>query len=112
MAQSLFANSSICSLRIIYTPSSFARSALIHFQETGTLQATYPHKSERSGLSSFLFFMIADGEGRLTYDGEAYDLKKGDCVFIDCKKLYSHGNGRVMDNFDADNQTDALWSLQ
>ena len=112
MAQGLFANSFIGSPRIIYTPSSFARSALIHLQETGTLQATYPHKSERSGLSSFLFFMVVDGEGRLTYDGEVYELRKGDCVFIDCKKAYSHETGRTLDSFDADDQTDALWSLQ
>ena len=58
MAQGLFANSFIGSPRIIYTPSSFARSALIHLQETGTLQVTYPHKSERSGLSSFPFLWL------------------------------------------------------
>ena len=40
----------VYSRRIIYTPSPFARSSLIHLQETGTLQATHPHKNERSGL--------------------------------------------------------------
>lgn len=112
MAQVLFANSSVGFPRIIYTPSSVARFALIHLQETGTLQATYPHKSERIGLSSFLFFMVVDGEGRLTYDGEVYELRKGDCVFIDCKKSYSHETGRFLAGFDADDQTEPLWSLQ
>ncbi len=56
--------------------------------------------------------MVVDGEGRLTYDGEVYDLRKGDCVFIDCKKAYSHETGRALESFDGDNQADALWSLQ
>lgn len=46
----------VSSDRIIYTPSSFARTSLIHLQETGTLKANLTHKSTRSGLNSFLFF--------------------------------------------------------
>ena len=53
------------SSRIIYTPSAFARSSLLHLQETGTLQALHPHKSERSGLHSCLFFTVLSGVGRL-----------------------------------------------
>ncbi len=93
----------VSSNRIIYTPSTFARSSLIHLQETGTLQALYPHKSERTGLNSCLFFTVLSGLGGLTYEGEKYALSPGDCVFIDCKKVYSHetGIGGV-----------SLWSLQ
>ena len=96
MPDSLFSNSNIDSVssnRIIYTPSPFARSSLIHLQETGTLQATHPHKNERSGLSSCLFFTVLRGSGQLTYDGKTYDLHSKDCVFIDCKKPYSHETG-------------------
>lgn len=93
MNQDLFPITFVSSTRIIYTPSSFARSSLIHLQETGTLQAIYPHKSERSGLNSCLFFTVVDGDGRLTYDGDIYELRTGDCVFIDCKKNYSHETG-------------------
>lgn len=83
--QNLFTSSpSVSSTRIIYTPSSFARSSLIHLQETGTLQALYPHKSERSGLNSCLFFTVLSGSGELLYDGKNYELHTGDCVFIDC----------------------------
>lgn len=82
--------SSVSSNRIIYTPSNFARSSLIHLQETGTLEASHPHKSERTGLGSCLFFTVLEGDGLLTYDGKIYELEKGDCVFIDCKKAYSH----------------------
>lgn len=95
--------------RIIYTPSTFARSSLIHLQETGTLQATHPHKNERSGLSSCLFFTVLSGSGRLTYDGETYALHSGDCVFIDCKKPYSHQTGS---NTSAETENEELWSLQ
>ena len=112
MPDSLFSNSSIDSVssnRIIYTPSTFARSSLIHLQETGTLQATHPHKNERSGLSSCLFFTVLRGSGRLTYEGKEYDLASDDCVFIDCKKPYSHETGN---NTDVEKKNEELWSLQ
>lgn len=126
---------SVSSTRIIYTPSTFARSSLIHLQETGTLQAIHPHKNERSGLRSCLFFTVLTGEGKLTYDGKQYELSPGDCVFIDCKKVYSHETGTLSavenqngiptrihdlrtDESDIDSNdgnvkpSDQLWSLQ
>lgn len=105
---------SVSSNRIIYTPSTFARSSLIHLQETGTLQATQPHKNERSGLSSCLFFTVLRGTGQLTYDGEIYTLQSGDCVFIDCKKPYSHETGNYVKQGQTDtpNNDNGLWSLQ
>lgn len=112
-AQSLFSSSSsVSSTRIIYTPSSFARSSLIHLQETGTLQALHPHKSERSGLSSYLFFTVLFGSGELIYDGKSYELHTGDCVFIDCRKVYSHETGHVNTDNSAINNVNSLWSLQ
>lgn len=110
MQDSLFSNSyvdSVSSDRIIYTPSTFARSSLIHLQEIGTLQATHPHKNKRSGLCSCLFFIVLKGSGQLVYDGENYELHTGDCVFIDCKKSYSHETGSSMNQ-----KQDELWSLQ
>ncbi len=113
MEQAIFASStSVYSNRIIHTPSTFARSALIHLQETGTLQALVPHKSERSGLTSCLFFVVLTGAGRLTYGEKTYELEKGDCVFIDCRKLYSHETkGTRKFNIRTDD-TESLWSLQ
>lgn len=117
MKKSLFAdfnNSSISvsSTRIIYTPSHFARSALFHLQETGTLQALAPHKSERSGLHSCLFFIVLKGTGKLIYRENTYDLKEGDCVFIDCRKLYSHETEDAR-SFDlSTDDSESLWSLQ
>lgn len=86
--QELFLNSeaSVQSDRILYTPSLFARSALLNLQEVGSLKARSPHTSTRSGLTSYLYFLVLDGEGSLTYEGRQYKLKQGDCVFIDCQK--------------------------
>ena len=110
MLDSLFSSpniDSVSSNRIIYTPSTFARSSLIHLQETGTLQAIHPHKNERSGLSSCLFFTVLRGSGQLTYDGVTYFLHSGDCVFIDCKKPYSHETGSNTHQEQVDTTIDA-----
>lgn len=90
-SNNLFAVSpSVRSSRIIYTPSKFAKNSLIHLQETGTLQAQYPHISSRSGLDSYLFFLVLSGSGELEYDGAIYKLRANNAIFIDCKKQYSH----------------------
>ena len=120
---SLFSNNNtdtVRSRRIIYTPSAFARSSLLHLQETGTLQALKSHKSERAGLHSCLFFTVLSGFGRLVYGGRIHELWPGDCVFIDCRKPYSHetgGNGPAAGKEKAcrgaeQNAKDTLWSLQ
>ena len=102
MEQELFnpQSSSVSSSRILYTPSTFARTSLLHLQEVGSLKALHPHTSRRSDLISFLCFIVLDGTGELTYDDESYKLVTGDCVFIDCRKAYSHST------------SDNLWSLQ
>ena len=102
MDQELFnpQSSSVSSSRIIYTPSTFARTSLLHLQEVGSLQAVHPHISQRENLVSFLCFIVLSGEGELSYEGQTYQLRTGDCVFIDCRKAYSHST------------SDNLWSLQ
>ena len=93
--QELFSGNtpSVESERILYTPSTFARSSLIHLQEVGSLKAISAHTSSRKDLVSFLCFVVLDGCGELAYEGNTYFLKKGDCVFIDCRKAYSHRTG-------------------
>ena len=94
MENKYFTTASVVSSdRVLYTPSSFARSALLYLQEIGTLQALRAHTSSRQGLQSCLFFTVSAGEGSLSYDGREYGLKPGDCVFIDCRKPYSHTTG-------------------
>ena len=90
----------VSSNRIFYTPTSFAKEALLYLQEIGSLQAERPHTSSRSHLASFLFFCVNSGSGELEYQKKRYMLSKGDCVFIDCRKAYSHST------------SDNLWSLQ
>lgn len=86
-------SSSVTSSRILYTPSTFARTSLLHLQEVGSLQAIHPHTSTRTNLISFLCFVVLSGNGTLTYEGTTYELSAGDCVFIDCRKAYSHSTG-------------------
>ena len=80
----------VSSNRVLYTPSSFARSSLLHLQECGSLTALKPHTSSREKLSSYLFFTVVSGEGSLAYGGREYKLKPGFCVFIDCRNPDSH----------------------
>lgn len=109
--QEFFSNntSSVESERILYTPSVFARSSLLHLQEVGSLQAIYPHTSSRTDLVSFLCFMVVDGCGELIYEDNTYVLKKGDCVFIDCRKAYSHRTGVKVST---ESESKKLWSLK
>ena len=99
MDQELFTpqSSSVTSSRILYTPSTFARTSLLHLQEVGSLQAIHPHTSTRTNLTSFLCFVVLSGNGTLTYEGTTYELSAGDCVFIDCRKAYSHSTGYSTD---------------
>ena len=97
----LFTGVSVKSRRLIYTPSAFARDALVHLQEVGELRALQAHTSRREGLSSCLFFIVEEGGGQLTYGGERFSLHTGDCVFIHCMQKYSHAP-----------DPDALWRLR
>lgn len=90
MNSSVYHGNTVSSNRILYTPSVFARTNLLHLQETGTVQAKEPHVMQREHLASYLFFIVKEGSGTLEYDGVSYPLKQNDCVFIDCQKKHSH----------------------
>lgn len=92
IGSNLFTNDSVSSSRVIYTPSTFARTSLLYLQEVGSLQAVRPHISGRASLQSYLFFIVLDGSGWLEYRGERYEIGKGDCVFLDCRKGYSQSS--------------------
>ena len=66
----LFDGELVHARRMIYTPSAFAKSNLVHLQEVGQLQARSPHASTRQGLASYLFFVVESGSGTLEYEGE------------------------------------------
>jgi len=91
--KSFFANnpsSTVSSNRILYTPSDFARTTLMHLQEIGMLKALKEHTSRRDHIQSYLFFTVLSGSGSLHYGGTDYSLTEGSCVFIDCRHPYSH----------------------
>lgn len=90
MNSSVYHGNTVSSNRILYTPSIFARTNLLHLQETGTVQAKEPHVMQREHLASYLFFIVKEGSGTLEYDGITYKLSKNDCIFIDCQKKHSH----------------------
>ena len=89
----LFDGELVHARRMIYTPSAFAKSNLVHLQEVGQLQARSPHASTRQGLASYLFFMVESGSGTLEYNGTTRALRAGDCAFLDCRKPYRHYTG-------------------
>lgn len=78
------------STRLQYTPSTFARTSLLHLTETGTLTALRPHTSSRTNLGGYLLLVVEFGSGTVNVEGREYDLKTGDVAFIDCSKPYSH----------------------
>ncbi len=100
MNTSLFQGDLVNTNRIIYTPSPFAKTSLLHLQEVGKLQAKQPHISRRVNLQSYLFFIVESGSGVLDYNGQTYSLKQGDCAFIDCMQPYAHCS------------SDDLWALK
>lgn len=104
----LFQNAFTKSSRIIHTPSPFARASLIYLQEVGSLQALAPHVASRENLASYLFFLVREGEGSLTYEGTDYALHAGDCAFIDCRKGYSQSSSFHQNE---EGRYDALWAL-
>ena len=113
MQSNLFtASPSVQSSRILYTPSPFAKSSLLHLQEVGSLTAIRPHTSKREKLQSYLCFMVEDGEGQLVYEGKNYELRRGDVVFIDCRKAYSHSTGNSHIDSACVNSFKKLWSLR
>lgn len=85
--------------RILYTPSDFAKSSLLHIQEIGTLQAKKQHISKRENLNSFLFITVNSGSGTLHYNGQDFPVQKGECIFIDCNVSYYHST------------SDDLWNI-
>ncbi|MCD7785831.1 MAG: AraC family transcriptional regulator [Oscillospiraceae bacterium] len=93
-------NNVVKSNRIIYTSTAFARTNLIYLQEVGELNALRPHESKRTGLSSYLFFIVKKGSGTLTVGGTRFEMTEGDCGFVNCSQEYSHRS------------SDDLWQLQ
>ena len=81
--------------RILVTPSSYTKSHYLYVQETGTLKSLEPHISQREKLESYLFLIVTEGSGTVTFRGIPFAIHAGDCVWLDCKEPYSHESSPV-----------------
>lgn len=86
--------------RLFPTPSAYAKEHYLYIQEIGTLQSLEPHVSKRQNLNSYLFFVVLDGCGQVSYENNTYPISAGDCVWLDCTRPYSH-----------ESSADSPWSL-
>ncbi len=81
--------------RILVTPSSYTKSQYLYIQEIGTLKSLEPHISQRKNLDSYLFFLVLDGCGTITFQGVSYSMQAGDCVWLNCVEPYSHESSGI-----------------
>ncbi|WP_199615911.1 helix-turn-helix transcriptional regulator [Paenibacillus alkalitolerans] len=72
------------SVRLVMTPSAFAKSALFYVQEIGYFRTLPTYFTERERLDSFLIVYTKSGRGRLTYMGKNYTMLPRHIFFIDC----------------------------
>ena len=72
----------------LFTPSSFSKENLLHPIETGFVRSKKAHATRHNEVPALLFFIVDEGAGELRYDDMSYNLKKGDCVFLDCSKSF------------------------
>ncbi|MGL5259532.1 MAG: AraC family transcriptional regulator [Lachnospiraceae bacterium] len=76
--------------RILTTPTTFAKKHYLFVQEIGTLTSLNAHVSTRKNIHSFLFFVVTNGSGTVSYKGKKHTLSAGDCILINCHELYAH----------------------
>lgn len=72
------------SVRLIVTPSAFAKSAFFYVEEIGTFQTLSGYFTEREQLNSFLLAITLSGTGFLTFKGKKYKLQENQAFFIHC----------------------------
>lgn len=76
--------------RILATPSSYTKKHYLYVQEIGTLKSLEPHISHREKLDSFLFFIVTEGSGTVTFHNTTFPIREGDCVWLCCQDPYFH----------------------
>lgn len=75
---------------IINNPSAFAKSNLVYLQEIGQQSLSFPHICKNKKFSSYVFFVVTDGLGKLEYGEDSYVISAGHCAFLDCRRAYSY----------------------
>lgn len=78
------------SIRLILTPSEFARQQLFYIQEAGYFETNQGYYTKRKNLHSYLILHTISGCGELIYHDQKLPLKKGDTFFIDCTEAHSY----------------------
>ncbi|MCR4637833.1 AraC family transcriptional regulator [Ruminococcus sp.] len=78
------------SKRIISTPTPAAKNAFFYIQEAGCTMKEDAYTVNRRKLDLFLIGAVVSGRGELTVDDDTISLVKGDCFFIDCRKIHSY----------------------
>ncbi|MBR6274743.1 MAG: helix-turn-helix transcriptional regulator [Lachnospiraceae bacterium] len=74
--------------RKLFTPSIFAKENILHPIETGFVRSKKAHATRHNEIPALLFYIVDEGEGELRYDDMSYELKKGDCVFLNCNRSF------------------------
>ncbi|WP_141506199.1 AraC family transcriptional regulator [Paenibacillus luteus] len=72
------------SIRLVATPSAFAKTSLFYVQEIGHFETLNHYFTEREQLDSFLAVYTVAGTGKLIYGNETYALQPQQLFFIDC----------------------------
>lgn len=72
------------SVRLILTPSAFAKKTLFYVQEIGHFRTLPAYFTEREQLPSYLIVYTVAGRGRLIYKKKTYSLSARQVFFIDC----------------------------
>jgi AraC-like DNA-binding protein len=72
------------SVRLILTPSAFAKNTLFYVQEVGHFRTLPSYFTEREQLPSYLVVYTIAGKGRLTYKKKTCTLTARQVFFIDC----------------------------
>ena len=79
------------SVRVIVTPSAFARENLFYIQEAGHIRLVQSHAgTQRSSLDSFLIVQVAAGSGTLQYGPRRWELRAGQCFWVDCRRPHGY----------------------
>lgn len=73
------------SIRIMATPSAFAKSSLYYIQEAGHFRTLPNYFTERENLDSYLIVYTLAGKGSLTYGGKTYAVLPNQLFYIDCR---------------------------
>ncbi|MBS6474475.1 MAG: helix-turn-helix domain-containing protein [Clostridiales bacterium] len=78
------------SIRLHATPSYLAKTSFFYIQECGYFKTDDSYFTERQYLKSYLIAFTVSGKGILEYEGNRYEIAKGQLFFVDCAKHHKY----------------------